>query len=139
MLVSIGYKGVAIEGSEPWFEASRGILRNQNGLVDPATEILGGLYVSGWLKRGPSGIIGTNITDAKDTVTTILHDLKSIHLKTVDTKVEDLLTQRNIQFINWAGVEKIEAAETSRSRKRNQDQPREKITSRPEFLKVALS
>jgi NADPH-dependent glutamate synthase beta subunit-like oxidoreductase len=63
--VSIGYKGVAIEGSEPWFDESRGVMKNQHGLVDAANSDMnmGGLYVSGWLKRGPSGIIGTNIGD----------------------------------------------------------------------------
>ena len=61
---------------------SRGVLRNHHGRVDEATEStggsLGGLYAAGWIKRGPCGIIGTNISDAKDTVATIVHDLKGL-------------------------------------------------------------
>lgn len=99
-MVSIGYKGVSIDGLEEWFDTTKGTIRHSHGLVDPATTTttskknekvdnnndngiddiknndLAGLYVTGWLKRGPSGIIGTNIADAKDTVTTIIHDLE---------------------------------------------------------------
>jgi NADPH-dependent glutamate synthase beta subunit-like oxidoreductase len=65
---------VAIPGTEPWFDESRGILTNTHGLVDAAMDELAGLYVSGWLKRGSTGIIGTNIADAEDTVASIVHD-----------------------------------------------------------------
>jgi NADPH-dependent glutamate synthase beta subunit-like oxidoreductase len=142
--VSIGYKGVAVEGSEPWFDESRGIMKNEHGLVDSANADMdmGGLYVSGWLKRGPSGIIGTNIGDAKDTVATILKDLESVQpkaAKTSDITLGELLKKRNVQVVDWASYEKIEAAETNDQRKRSPEQPREKITSREELLAAAFS
>ena len=42
-----------------------------------SSSVVPGLYVSGWLKRGPTGIIGSNIADAKETTAAILEDLKS--------------------------------------------------------------
>lgn len=81
VLISIGYKGLPIKGlhddttalsSESLlFDLSRGVVKNTHG------KVLGlpNLYVSGWLKRGPSGIIATNIGDAKDTVNSIMKDL----------------------------------------------------------------
>jgi NADPH-dependent glutamate synthase beta subunit-like oxidoreductase len=145
--VSIGYKGVAVEGSEPWFDDSRGVMKNIHGLVDAANSELGGLYVSGWLKRGPSGIIGTNIGDAKDTVATILKDLQeesstvqtSDTTTTTTTTLDELLKKRNVQVVDWAAFQKIEAAETSKERKRHAEQPREKITTRDELLAIAFS
>jgi NADPH-dependent glutamate synthase beta subunit-like oxidoreductase len=138
--VSIGYKGVAIPGTEQWFDEKRGILTNIHGLIEASTPTLGGLYVSGWLKRGPSGIIGTNIADAKDTVASILENTKSPSSspKPVTQSLEQLLQERGIAAVDWDGYKKIDAAEQSVARKRNEQQPREKITSRQEQLKVAL-
>jgi NADPH-dependent glutamate synthase beta subunit-like oxidoreductase len=138
--VSIGYKGVAIPGTEQWFDDKRGILLNIQGLVEASTPTLGGLYVSGWLKRGPSGIIGTNIADAKETVTSILESIKttSSSPKPVTQSLEQLLLERGVAAVEWDGYKKIDAAEQSVARKRNEQQPREKITSRQEQLKVAL-
>ncbi|CAJ1950844.1 unnamed protein product [Cylindrotheca closterium] len=141
-LVSIGYKGVAIPGTEEWYDDKRGILKNTHGLIEGSKEDLGGLYVSGWLKRGPSGIIGTNITDAKDTVASILHALKSS--SPVDPKegwksIDETLKEKGINPVNWDGYRRIDAEERSPSRKRSELQPREKICSREEQLKAAFS
>jgi hypothetical protein len=137
-------------------------MNNQHGLVDAATSNMGGLYVSGWLKRGPFGIIGTNIGDAKDTVATILKDLveesisvddvvapplrpKEVKMTSSDdstaaiTTLDELLKKRNVQVVDWTSLEKIEAAETSKERKRSPEQPREKITTRDELLAIAFS
>lgn len=76
-LVSIGYKGIPIAGTEDYYDHQKGILNNDHEVVDNNNEStttgLAPLYVSGWLKRGPSGIIGTNITDAKETVASIMN------------------------------------------------------------------
>ena len=69
VLRSIGYKGEGLEGLP--FDEGRGIIPNERGRVtDPETgEQVPGQYVVGWIKRGPSGVIGTNKKDALDTVT----------------------------------------------------------------------
>ena len=130
-LVSIGYKGVQIPGLEDsMFDQRRGIVKNENGKVG------GNLYVSGWLKRGPSGIIGTNIVDAKNTVSSIITDFEGVP----DDKVEGrrgfdgLLKNRNVEFIDWVTYLKIDAAEKDSSRLRTKDQPREKFTNVTEML-----
>ena len=68
VLRSIGYKGVGLEGIP--FDAGRGLIPNESGrVIDPETgEQVPGHYAVGWIKRGPSGVIGTNKKDALDTV-----------------------------------------------------------------------
>ena len=137
--MSIGHKGVAIPGIEKWFDTSRGIISNIHGLIDGSTPTIGGLYVSGWLKRGPSGIIGTNIADAKDTVATILENVKEFpHPKQASKTLQDYFQENQIKSVDWKAYLQIEAVETSEEQKRNSQQPREKITNRQEQLKVAF-
>ena len=77
MLRSIGYKGIGLEGIP--FDAARGLIPNESGRVaDPETgEQVPGHYAVGWIKRGPSGVIGTNKKDALDTVNALLADLEA--------------------------------------------------------------
>lgn len=123
VLLSIGYKGLVIPGVEKWFDGTRGVMKHDNGKVDGATSTLGGLYAVGWLKRGPTGIIGTNITDAKDTVSTIVQDAEKDLIERKSGDVESFLSE--CAAVTWEGYRRIEAAEASR--KRSEDQPREKI------------
>merc|ERR1712038_2062630 len=103
-----------------------------------------GLYVSGWLKRGPSGIIGTNIMDAKDTVVSIMEDIagKKIQISAPCDKakgrvgLDALLAEKSIKKVDWTSYEKIDAMEKDPSRLRAENQPREKITSLDEMLKI---
>ena len=138
VLVSIGYKGVPIAGTEPWFDEQRGVLKNTHGLVDASTEDSGGLYTAGWLKRGPSGIIGTNIPDAKDTVSTILHDMeRTIPQLTDSSSIQNLLDERGVKVVDWQAYQRIDTAEQNEERKRHPDQPREKLTTTDELLQAA--
>jgi len=138
-LVSIGYKGIAIDGVEDFFDETRGIVRNEQGRVDPATDKLCGLYVSGWLKRGPSGIIGTNIADAKETVQSIVQDLKNEepreNKRGMVVDLFDLLIQRRVNVVDWSGYQKINRYETES--KRSEEQPREKLVSVKEMIRIS--
>ena len=70
---SIGYRGVAIAGVP--FDERRGLIRNLGGrVVDDGDAPQLGEYAVGWIKRGPSGVIGTNKKDAADTVARVLED-----------------------------------------------------------------
>lgn len=71
---SVGYRGVPLPGVP--FHERWGVIPNESGRVtDPATsQPLAGLYVAGWIKRGPSGVIGTNKPDAVETVTALIED-----------------------------------------------------------------
>ncbi len=72
---AIGYRGIPLPGVP--FDERSGTIPNDGGrILDPATGIpLRGEYVVGWIKRGPSGVIGTNKKDAQETVDAILADL----------------------------------------------------------------
>lgn len=73
---SIGYKTLPIDGVP--YDARRGVIPNEKGRVVRASETEGSfpLYVAGWCKRGPSGIIGTNLFDAQETVRSLIEDLR---------------------------------------------------------------
>ena len=72
VLRSIGYRGMPLAGIP--FDERRGLIRNQDGRVVSDDGVCRGEYVVGWIKRGPSGVIGTNKKDAADTVAGILAD-----------------------------------------------------------------
>lgn len=128
------------------FDDKKGVVRNIHGRVEnhenSGTKDVAGLYVSGWLKRGPSGIIGTNISDAKDTVSSIMEDLLSdkMYLSCGNKKgrigLDSLLNERKVQEVNWSGYQKIDLEEKHPSRLRSKKQPREKITSIQAMLQI---
>lgn len=121
-----------------WFDERRGIATNEVGRIALATKDLAGVYTSGWLKRGPSGIIGTNIPDAKLTVSIIMEDLPKQTLKQPTTDLQSLLESRSVDVVDWTAYQRIESAEESPDRKRDERQPREKIVDLNELLAVAL-
>ena len=75
VLRSIGYRGVPIAGVP--FDERRGLIRNEGGRVHDDDGARPGEYVVGWIKRGPSGVIGTNKKDAADTVARIVEDAEA--------------------------------------------------------------
>ena len=80
---SIGYRGVPLGGIP--FDDKRGLIRNEGGRVTgDGGEHECGEYVVGWVKRGPSGVIGTNKKDAADTVAKVLEDRDAGRLNTPD-------------------------------------------------------
>ena len=72
MLRAIGFKGVAVPGLP--FDAGRGVVPSADGRVLREGQVLPGHYVTGWIRRGPRGIIGTNKKCARDTVRALLAD-----------------------------------------------------------------
>jgi NADPH-dependent glutamate synthase beta subunit-like oxidoreductase len=77
LLKSVGYKGLRLPGVP--FDDLQGTVPNVLGRVtDTEGVVLRGLYVTGWIKRGPQGIIGTNIMDADQTATCVAEDLPSL-------------------------------------------------------------
>jgi ferredoxin/flavodoxin---NADP+ reductase len=118
VLRSIGYRGVPIAGIP--FDESRGLIRNQGGRVHEADGSSSpGEYVVGWIKRGPSGVIGTNKKDSADTVARITEDAAAGALPTVDPSLADpnavtaWLSERVPDLVTWEGWEQIDAHETA--------------------------
>jgi ferredoxin--NADP+ reductase len=118
VLRSIGYKGVPLEGAP--FDESRGLIPNENGRVKDADsgEQVPGLYAVGWIKRGPSGVIGTNKKDANDTVTHLLEDLDAGRIPEAPLaadrgEIETLLAEHvpdHITFEHWQAIDAAEIA-----------------------------
>ncbi|MGA0242165.1 MAG: NADP oxidoreductase [Candidatus Marinamargulisbacteria bacterium] len=129
---SIGYRGVPFKGLP--FDDRQGIIPNVNGqVVDASGHNVPGVYVTGWIKRGPSGVIGTNRSDSIETVQTCLASLDS-SLTIDETDIQDILLRNKIRFISYSEWQKIDAYEVSVGQKKGK--PREKLTSLDEILHV---
>lgn len=72
---SVGYRGTALEGIP--FDDRRNVIPNRDGRVLDGDNAVPGVYVAGWIKRGPTGIIGTNKKDAVQTIACLLEDAAS--------------------------------------------------------------
>ena len=109
VLRSVGYKGVPLPGVP--FDEQRGTMPNDTGRVQGAERT----YCAGWIKRGPSGVIGTNKKDATETIELLLADARAGRLtRAGDTPVlERILSERGVDFVEYAGWQAIDAAERS--------------------------
>jgi ferredoxin/flavodoxin---NADP+ reductase len=134
---SIGYRGVAMPGVP--FDGKRGVIPNRDGRVRDAGIVVPGLYVAGWIKRGPSGIIGTNREDSVLTVNSLLADLPQFDTaaRLGAEGLEALLNARAVRVVTYADWQKIDAAEIRRGEAA--EKPREKFTRLQEMLDVLLS
>ncbi len=129
---SVGYRGVPIAGVP--FDDKKGIFPNINGRITQDGKPVTGLYASGWIKRGPSGVIGTNKPDSVATVESILADMSSLTpCTTPDTQaVLKFLKSKNIKVVDFEAWKKIDAAEMERGKALGK--PREKFVKVDEML-----
>lgn len=145
MLKSIGYKSVPVDGLP--FDNQKGVVPNIKGRVlsdnsgDP-TLLENGLYVCGWLKRGPTGIIGTNLYCAEETVASVSEDLEQGVLASTTSLPKlgregllQILDDRNVRVVPFSAWEKIDEEEKRLGSLINK--PREKLTTWEELLKAA--
>jgi ferredoxin--NADP+ reductase len=111
------------------FDDDRATIRNEGGRVlGDAGERLSGVYCTGWIKRGPSGVIGTNKKDAAETVELLLEDAGAGRLaRESDYTIEELLEGRGVEYIEYEGWEAIHAHELAHGER--QGRPRVKLTS----------
>ena len=128
VLRSVGYRGTPLEGVP--FDPERAVIPNEGGRVAP------GEYCSGWIKRGPSGIIGTNKKDANETAALILEDAAAGLLPTpADPSpgtIEALVLERQPHVVEYAGWEAIDAHE--RDRGEPHGRPRVKLSTWDELM-----
>jgi ferredoxin/flavodoxin---NADP+ reductase len=111
LLRSVGYRGLPLPGVP--FDERSGVIPHVAGRVQRNGSTAAGEYVVGWIKRGPTGVIGTNKGDAKETVERLLHDLDTLPRaphREPDMIIERL-TRRGVGVVTWAGWESIDAAE----------------------------
>jgi ferredoxin--NADP+ reductase len=138
VLRAIGYRGKPLPGVP--FDERAGIIRNEGGRVrDGDTGPRRGEYAVGWIKRGPTGVIGTNKKDAQETVDAILADLHDGRLpepvQPDAAEVERLLRERQPQLVSYEGWASIDRHE--RQLGEPLQRPRVKLTTIEEMLLVA--
>lgn len=130
---SIGYTGVPIPGVP--FDGQSGVFPNRDGrIVDAAGDAVPGLYAAGWIRRGPSGIIGTNRADSVASVKALLADLPAVATepKPGSAGIAPLLATRGVRPVSFDDWRKIDAAEVARGQPKGK--PREKFTRVNEML-----
>jgi ferredoxin/flavodoxin---NADP+ reductase len=133
---SVGYRGVPL-ASVPFNESWGVILNDKGRVLDPETkQPLVGEYTAGWIKRGPTGVIGTNKPDAAETVECMFEDLalgavlEPAHPEAA--AADALVRQRQPSFVSYADWLKLDAIEVAQGRA--QGRPRVKLTSVEEML-----
>jgi ferredoxin--NADP+ reductase len=128
---SVGYRGVELP-SVP-FDDRSGTIPNEGGRVAP------GVYCAGWIKRGPTGVIGTNKKDATETVELLLEDLAAGGLEpkpdATAAAVDAVLAERGVRVVEYAGWTAIDELERAAGEKAGR--PRVKLCSREELLSAA--
>jgi ferredoxin/flavodoxin---NADP+ reductase len=139
VLRAVGYVGKPLPGVP--FDGRRSTVLNLNGRVlDPDTlEPIAGLYAAGWVKRGPSGVIGTNKKCAQETTELLLEDFAAGLLPQPANTPEALLEQvraNGVNVIDYSGWEAIDAHE--RALGEPHGRPRVKLVSRDEQLRRAV-
>jgi len=138
VLRAIGYRGQALPGVP--FDERGGVIRNDGGrVVGDDGRPLPGEYTVGWIKRGPTGIIGTNKRDAQETVDAIFEDLAAGRLHDPPApdpaELEETLAARQPDLVSYAGWSEIDRHE--RQRGEAEGRPRVKLTRIEEMLRVA--
>ena len=111
---SVGYRGTPIEGLP--FDESTWTVPNEGGRVlDGDGKPVLGVYCAGWIKRGPSGVIGTNKKDATETVERLIADARAGALGHArdPAAIEALLAERGVEVVTQEGWEAIDAVEKS--------------------------
>ncbi len=131
---SVGYRGIAIAGVP--FDEKRGVIPNVQGRIVESGSPIPGLYAAGWIKRGPSGIIGTNKPDSAETVKALLEDMPFLPPcpRRDSAGMARLLAERGVRAVTYADWQAIDAVEVARGQ--TAGKPREKFTRLAEFLAV---
>ncbi|QDG66699.1 4Fe-4S dicluster domain-containing protein [Pseudarthrobacter sp. NIBRBAC000502772] len=139
ILRSVGYRGIPMAGLP--FDETKGTFPNQDGRVlDPSAGAqFPGIYTAGWMKRGPSGVIGTNKECSRETVTALLEDKRSGALAPARgtlADIETLLRRRQPELFGWDGWRRIDEYELLSGRA--MDRPRVKVVDRAALIAIAL-
>jgi ferredoxin--NADP+ reductase len=134
---SVGYRGVALPGVP--FDEERGVIRNVGGrVIDEGGTAVTGVYAAGWIKRGPSGVIGTNKKDATETVELLLEDDRDGRLPRKGVSAEDAerfiaaRVARLVMYDHWTTIDDLE-----RTAGEKLGRPRVKLVTWDELLSAA--
>ena len=137
---AVGYHGSEVD--EVPYDAAKGVITNEAGRVlDEAGEHITGMYATGWIKRGPVGLIGHTKSDAQETINCLLEDLPQLPraARPEPAAIISLLEERGVEYTDWAGWLKLDEYEKQlgaagtdaegKPRERIKVVPREEMTS----------
>mgnify|MGYP000432111871 FL=1 len=124
---AIGYFGSALP--EVPFDEKLGVIANQGGRVAD------GIYATGWIKRGPVGLIGHTKSDATETIENLVADISKFAEPEAPGEVLKTLAARGVQYTDWQGWLKLDAHEQSLGQKVNRE--RIKVVDRDEQVKIS--
>ncbi|MGK9219570.1 MULTISPECIES: FAD-dependent oxidoreductase [unclassified Microbacterium] len=129
---AVGYYGTRVEGAP--FDASRGVIPNVEGRVDGVP----GLYATGWIKRGPVGLIGHTKSDAMETVEHLVEDAAagSLTAPAADDVVA-LLDERDVEYTTWQGWLALDAHERTLGETHRHQRERVKVVPREEQVEIS--
>jgi ferredoxin--NADP+ reductase len=134
---AVGYFGSELD-SIP-FDSATGVITNAAGRVlDQTGQPIPGVYASGWIKRGPVGLIGHTKSDAMETIACVIEDKSTWWqpTQTDESAVVQLLNSKGVQFLGWPEWLKIDATEKATGA--SQDRERVKLVDRADFLEAAF-
>jgi ferredoxin--NADP+ reductase len=138
VLRSVGYRGIPLPDVP--FDPDRHLVPNLAGRVTegPGGPIISGEFVAGWIKRGPSGIIGTNKPDAAETVAGMLEEVAENRARTPDLPdsagIVELLESRGIRYVTFDDWRKLDHVETMEGEQ--QGRPRVKVVRVDRMLEI---
>lgn len=139
VLRSVGYTGIPLRGVP--FDEKRGTILNRDGRVleSHGGKHRAGHYTAGWIKRGPSGVIGTNKKCAQETVDHLLADVGAAELLDPELpgpeSIEALLAERGVRYVTFDGWQAIDRVEVGRGEPHGR--PRVKFVKVDEMLDAA--
>ena len=135
-LRSVGYLGKPLDGLP--FDKRTGTVPSRDSRVVDGDDLVEGVYVAGWIKRGPNGVVGTNRKCALDTVTSVLEDLATgeSHASSADV-IDALLVERGVGVVDWNAWRAIEAAEIAAGEAVGRE--RVKLHLYEDMLRVAIA
>ena len=133
---SVGYRGIPLQGV-PFDERSCTVPNDGGRVRDADGVVVPGAYCAGWIKRGPTGVIGTNKKDATETVALLLEDARGERLGSGEpaAAIDALLEERGVAVVTQTGWQAIDAAE--RAAGEPQGRPRVKLAEWDALLGAA--
>ena len=133
---AVGYFGSPLDGIP--FDSRHGVIPNHEGQVlDDDNRVVPGVYATGWIKRGPVGLIGHTKSDAMETIQHLVKDQASwwSPAEPDEEAVTTLLRSRNVEFTDLSGWQRLDAAERQLGEERGRE--RLKVIPRDEMMRLS--
>ena len=143
---AVGYYGTPVVDAP--FDERAGVVPNVEGRVrdsshtgDAGAPVIPGLYATGWIKRGPVGLIGHTKSDAMETIAHLVADVEdgAVPARTVDGDVLELLDEREVEYTTWDGWLALDAHERGLGATHEHTRERVKVVPRDEQVRISRS